>query len=63
MKFSKLFDMAKIIKDLKKENRRLHKLCKLKDSYFSELISDGLRHGSTLAARHMADRNKYLKGL
>lgn len=27
-----------------------------------EMISDGLRHGSSLAAKHMSDRKKYKKG-
>ena len=48
------------IKYLLKENRDLRNLCSEKDSFFLELISDGLRHGSKLAARHMADRKKYL---
>ena len=47
---------------LRKENERLHKLCKEKDSFFMELISDGLRHGSKLAAKHMSDRKKYING-
>ena len=44
------------------KNRRLHNLCKVKDSYFKELMSDGLRHGSKLAGKHMSDRKKYLNG-
>lgn len=47
---------------LKKENKRLHKLCDEKDSYFMELMSDGLKHGSKLAGKHMSDRKKYLNG-
>ena len=47
---------------LKKENKKLRKLCKVKDSYFMELMSDGLRHGSKLAAKHMSDRKKYING-
>ena len=47
---------------LKKENNRLHQLCKEKDSFFMELIADGLRHGSKLAGKHMADRKKYIHG-
>lgn len=47
---------------LKEENRRLHNLCEEKDSYFMELMSDGLRHGSALAAQHMADRKNYING-
>lgn len=49
-------------KSLKKQNKMLKNLCKEKDSYFMELISDGLRHGSKLSAKHMADRKKYLRG-
>ena len=33
-----------------------------KDEFFLEMISDGLRHGSSLAAKHMSDRKKYLNG-
>ena len=47
---------------LKKENQRLRKLCKEKDSFFTQMISDGLRNGSKLAGKHMSDRKKYLKG-
>ncbi|MBE6114512.1 MAG: hypothetical protein E7191_05480 [Erysipelotrichaceae bacterium] len=47
---------------LRKENRRLKKLCHEKDSFFTEMISDGLRHGSSLAGKHMSDRKKYLNG-
>ena len=60
-----LFRLSKkdrMIKDLIKENKRLHRLCAEKDSYFLEMISDGMRHGSPLAARHMADRKKYIHG-
>lgn len=46
----------------RKENKRLKKLCYEKDDFFTELISDGLRHGSKLAAKHMADRKKFLNG-
>ena len=45
-----------------KRNRQLEKLCAEKDSFFKEMIADGLRHKSSLAAKHMADRKKYLKG-
>jgi len=57
-----MFNLAKENAALKKENQRLRNLCEEKDSYFMELMSDGLRHGSKLAARHMADRKKYLHG-
>ena len=46
---------------LKKENQRLRKLCEEKDSFFMELMSDGLRNGSKLAAKHMSDRKDYLR--
>ena len=52
---------------LKKENRLLKKrvrdledLCETKDSFFKELMSDGLWHNSKLAAKHMRDRKDYL---
>lgn len=48
---------------LKNENKRLRNLCNEKDSFFLELIADGLRHGSKLAAKHMSDRKKHLNGL
>ena len=53
---------AKEIAYLRKENQRLHKLCNEKDSYLMELMADGLRHGSKLAAKHMSDRRKYING-
>lgn len=57
-----IFNLAKENAYLRRENRRLHNLCKVKDSYFKELMSDSLRHGSSLAGKHMADRKKYLRG-
>lgn len=57
-----IFNLKKENDYLKKENRRLKKLCDVKDSYFKELMADGLRHGSKLAAQHMADRKKYIHG-
>lgn len=57
------------VAELEEENEALHNridelkdLCEEKDSYFTEMISDGLRHGSKLAAKHMTDRKKYLNG-
>ena len=38
----------------------LEDLCDEKDAYFQEMIADGLRHGSSLAGKHMADRKQYL---
>lgn len=56
----------KRISKLEQENKeniqriqQLESLCEEKDSYFMELMSDGLRHGSSLAAKHMSDRKKY----
>ena len=49
-------------KALKTKNKELVKLCKEKDSFFTEMISDGLRHGSKLAGKHMSDRKSYLHG-
>ena len=46
----------------RKEIKRLKKLCDVKDSYFKEMVSDGLRHGSRLASKHMSDRKKFLQG-
>lgn len=47
---------------LKERNRQLKNLCEEKDGFFIELMSDALRHGSSVAAKHMADRKKYLHG-
>lgn len=47
---------------LKNEIRRLKARCNEKDAYFMEVISDGLRHGSSLAGKHMVDRREYLNG-
>lgn len=47
---------------LKDRNRQLKNLCEEKDSFFLELMSDALRHGSSVAAKHMADRKKHLHG-
>ncbi len=57
--------MSELERELKEKQERideLEDLCEEKDEYFTEMISDGLRHGSSLAAKHMSDRNKYLKG-
>lgn len=51
---------ANQIKD--REIKRLKNLCAEKDKYFNEMISDGLRHGSKLASKHMRDKKDYLKG-
>ncbi len=56
------FNLAKENQALKRENTKLRNLCKEKDFYFMELMSDGLRHGSKLAAKHMADRKSYKNG-
>lgn len=56
-----------LIKKLLLENRRLkhrigvlENLCETKDGFFKELMADGLRHGSALAAKHMAERKGFL---
>ena len=47
----------------RKDNRikQLEDLCAEKDEYFLSAISDGMRHGSSDAARQMAYRKQYLK--
>lgn len=57
------------ISALKKRNlvqskriKQLEGLCEEKDSFFKELMSDATKHGSSLGAKHMSDRAKYLKG-
>lgn len=47
---------------LRNEVMRLRRLCDEKDSYFIEVIADGLRHGSKLATKHMSDRKKFVNG-
>jgi len=62
---SKDIELAYLRKANKTKDRRirqLENLCREKDSFFNEMISDGLRHGSPLAAKHMSDRKKYLRG-
>ena len=54
--------ISSLVKDNKRKDARikqLEDLCEEKDSYFLELMSDGLRHGSSLAGKHMADYKKY----
>lgn len=50
------------LRSSRKEVKRMKRLCDTKDEFFTEMISDGLRHGSPLAAKHMSDRKRYLKG-
>lgn len=52
----------KKVSQLEKRVKELEGLCRDKDSHFMELMADGLRHKSSLAGKHMADRKKYLKG-
>lgn len=57
-------ELSKLKEEDRKKDKRirdLENLCKEKDSYFIELMSDGMRHGSSLAAKHMRDRKDYLK--
>lgn len=44
------------IDQLMKREKDLMELCKRKDICFDAVISDGLKHGSPLAARHMAEK-------
>ncbi len=46
--------------NLKERIRQLEELCEEKDLHFKEMISDGMRKGSSLAAKHMADRKNFL---
>ena len=62
-----IFGKSKRKLELEMENRALRRRVNdleersdEKDSYFCEMISDGLRHGSPLAGKHMSDRKKYL---
>lgn len=50
------------LRSSKKRIRQLEDLCAEKDSFFMEVISDGMRHGSSLSAKHMSDRKKYING-
>lgn len=47
--------LSEMEKELEKKQERIDELvdlCEEKDEYFTEMISDGLRHGSSLAAKH-----------
>ena len=74
----KISSLEREIEKKDRRIRQLESLCAEKDEYFLGAISDGLRHGSPEAARqeleqrfqrkypeaarHMADRKKYLHG-
>ena len=47
---------------LSQRNKNLKRLCAEKDAHFMGLMADGLRHGSSLAAKYMADRKKFKHG-
>ena len=52
-------------RELARKDKRINQLvnlCNVKDEFFKGAISDALRHGSSQAGRHMAERKKYLKG-
>lgn len=59
-----LFDrkLQKELSESKARIKELEDLCEEKDEFFKELMADGLKHKSSLAAKHMADRKKYLNG-
>ena len=54
--------LKKLNQSKDREIKRLKNLCDEKDSYFDEMISDGLRHGSKLASKHMRDKKDSLNG-
>ena len=56
--------ISQLESDLERKDRRisqLESLCEEKDAFFLGAISDGLRHGSPNAGKHMSDRKKYLQ--
>lgn len=55
-------NLERLVTKQDKRIKQLENLCAEKDSFFLSSISDGLRHGSKDAAKHMADRKKYLNG-
>ena len=59
-------DLIKFLKaEIKRKDARikqLENLCEENNSCFKELVSDGLRHGSSLAGKYMADYKKYKNG-
>lgn len=59
---AKLLRLSQENKMLKRRVKNIPGLCAEKDSFFMELMSDGLRHGSPLAAKHMSDRKKFKHG-
>ncbi len=58
---SKEKSYLEIIKKQKKYINDLEKRHEEKDIIFIEMISDGLRHGSSKAGKHMNDRKLYIK--
>lgn len=54
-------ELRKELLSTKKRIVELEDLCEEKDGFFKEMISDGLRHGVPLAAKHMSDRKQILK--
>lgn len=58
----RISELEEEIREGQERIEQLENLCEEKDAYFKELMSDGLRHGSPLAAKHMSDRKKYKQG-
>ena len=58
----RILRLEKENKEQRKRINQLENLCDEKDSFFMELMSDALRHGSSLGAKHMSDRKKYKQG-
>lgn len=59
LKKTKDKDYKNIIKTQDKRIKQLERLCYEKDAHFSSLMSDGLRHGSSLAGKYMNDKKQY----
>ena len=53
--------LEKVVERKDERIKQLEDLCAEKDEYYLSAISDGMRHGSSDAARQMAYRKQYLK--
>lgn len=54
----KIAQLEKVNFEQLKKIKQLERMCTKKDSDIKKLMSDGLRHGSTLAGKYMSDRKK-----
>lgn len=57
---NELAKMQKVVQSKDSQIKQLKNLVGEKDKHFDQVISDGLRHGSSLAGKHMAEK-KYKK--